>query len=99
MRLAYLRSYPQFYPQVAGWIYEEFRYAFEESLQELIEKVEHEAREWGFTWIYLHTTDQEGFYARRDWTVNERIVVWDREVVLMSKGLDDREFARESLFV
>lgn len=151
MKLAYLRDYPQFYPQVAGWIYQEFRYAFVgERLEDwiktvkdgqqdgsittfvalegeqpiatasfdledlparpklspwlasvytlpeyrgrgiaelLLAEVEREAQGRGFAQIYLHTTSQEGFYAKRGWQRLEQLVYWDREIVVMTKSL------------
>lgn len=150
MKLDYLRSYPQLYPQVARWIYDQFRYGFEGSWQDwlkrveegqqdgsittfialeagepvatasfdledlparpdlspwlasvytrpeyrgrgiaglLVGRVEQEAQARGFDRIYLHTTDQEGFYAKRGWQRLGRIIFWDREIMVMTKHL------------
>ncbi len=54
----------------------------------LVEKVEQEAKKQGFSKIYLHTYDREGFYLSRGWVVLERLRYWEKDLVVMVKNLD-----------
>ncbi len=53
----------------------------------LVEQVEEEAKKQGFSKIYLHTHDREGFYLARGWVVLERLNYWEKELVVMVKDL------------
>jgi GNAT superfamily N-acetyltransferase len=57
----------------------------------LVEQVEHEAKKQGFSRIYLHTYDHEGFYAGRGWGVLERLNYWEKDLVVMVKNLDSMD--------
>ena len=151
MDIIYLRDYPQLYPQISRWIFEEFPYsfegvAFEEWLEfvregnqdgsmtsfvllednspvatasfdqtdfpprdhltpwlasvftlpehrgkglagKLLARVDEEAKAQGFEQIYLHTTDQMTYYAKRGWVELEQLEFWGRTNVIMFKIL------------
>jgi GNAT superfamily N-acetyltransferase len=53
----------------------------------LIDAVEEEAQRQGNDRIYLYTDESEMFYARRGWTVEQRIVWHGLPTLLMSKKL------------
>ncbi|SHM51349.1 Acetyltransferase (GNAT) family protein [Pseudomonas asturiensis] len=54
---------------------------------QLIEGICRHARARGVTRLYLHTHDQQAYYARRGWSVQERFDAWGKAQWLMSREL------------
>ncbi|MCD5994592.1 GNAT family N-acetyltransferase [Pseudomonas sp. CDFA 602] len=54
---------------------------------QLIEGICMRARSTGVSTLYLHTQDQQAYYAKRGWTERERLHAWGRELSLMSRVL------------
>ena len=52
---------------------------------ELVKAVESAAQKLQIPRLYLFTPDQEHFYARLGWSVLERVVYWNQNVVVMEK--------------
>jgi len=53
----------------------------------LIEGICAHARETGIATLYLHTHDQQHYYAKRGWRVLERFDAWGKEQWLMARDL------------
>lgn len=53
----------------------------------LVEAVENEAKAKGFERIYLHTSDREGFYAKRGWQLVDKVEYWQKINTVMVKHL------------
>ena len=54
---------------------------------QLIEGICSHAKAIGITTLYLHTHDQQTYYARRGWQVLERFEAWGKEHWVMSREL------------
>ena len=55
--------------------------------ERLIEGVCAQARDNGVGRIYLHTQDQQAYYAKRGWTAVERFQAWEKQQWLMARDL------------
>ncbi|MEG0858652.1 MAG: GNAT family N-acetyltransferase [Pseudomonas sp.] len=55
--------------------------------EQLIEGICTHARDAGIDTLYLHTSDQQAYYAKRGWTVLEQFQAWGKEQWIMSRAL------------
>ncbi|MBM3108102.1 MULTISPECIES: GNAT family N-acetyltransferase [Pseudomonas] len=53
--------------------------------EQLIECIYSHAQHCGIEKLYLHTSDQHTYYAKRGWTVVEQFKAWDKTQWLMSR--------------
>ncbi|GGX94024.1 N-acetyltransferase GCN5 [Litchfieldella qijiaojingensis] len=53
----------------------------------LVQRVEHEAREWGIERCYLFTPDQQALYRRLGWRDHESLSYRGEEVTIMTRAL------------
>lgn len=82
--LADLPSHPHLWPWLAS-VYTLPEQRGKGLAGRLVARVEEEARVRGFDRIYLYTTDQEGFYARRGWQTLEGSRLAGESIVVMYK--------------
>jgi GNAT superfamily N-acetyltransferase len=57
----------------------------------LVKHIEREAKKQGYSQIYLHTHEREGFYLARGWATLERLNYWEKDLVVMVKNLDSMD--------
>jgi predicted N-acetyltransferase YhbS len=57
--------------------------------EKLVETVTKEAKEKGFSQLYLHTSDRADFYAKRGWKVLTTVEYWGKTNTVMIKALTD----------
>ncbi|WP_422420031.1 GNAT family N-acetyltransferase [Pseudomonas sp. GZD-222] len=55
--------------------------------EQLIEGIGSHAQDVGIKTLYLHTSDQRAYYAKRGWTEEEQFKAWGKEQWIMSRAI------------